>query len=186
MSQASRKVTMIVGSLRKDSLNRKLMKLLQEEIPSHWSVEEVAIGELPFYNQDIEIDGDPEVVTHMKQVIQGADGVILITPEYNSGTPAVLKNALDWASRPTKTSVLIDKPFAVAGASPGGGGTAQSQAQVRQTLLTMNAVVMPGPKMLVSRAHEKVNEQTEQMDDERTRKHTKRFLDSFEAWMSKF
>ncbi len=93
---------------------------------------------------------------------------------------------MDWASRLPKDSVLIHKPFAITGATPGNGGTAQSQAQVRQTLLAMDAYTMPGPKVLIGRVHEKLNETTGEFDDDRTLIYLDRFLETFESWIRTF
>ncbi len=88
---SNRSIAIICGSLRKDSYNRKLMNLISEKAPDHWTVSEIQIETLPFYNADIEAEGDPESVHMLKEAIGHADGVIVVTPEYNSGTPAVLK-----------------------------------------------------------------------------------------------
>lgn len=184
--QENRSIAIICGSLRKESYNRKLMNLIIEKSPAHWNVTEINIGELPFYNADIEANGDPDSVRELKDGIGQADGVILVTPEYNTGTPAVLKNALDWASRPVKTTVLKQKPFAIAGASPGGGGTGQSQAQVRQTLLTLDAFTMPGPKMMVGAVHQKLADDQTAITDEATVRRAQKFVDGFDTWLDHF
>ncbi|GAF11375.1 NADPH:quinone oxidoreductase [Bacillus sp. JCM 19046] len=183
---SNRSIAIICGSLRKDSYNRKLMNLISEKAPDHWTVAEIQIETLPFYNADIEAEGDPESVHNLKEAIGHADGVIVVTPEYNSGTPAVLKNALDWASRPVKTTVLKQKPFAIAGASPGGAGSAHSQNQVRQTLLTLDAYTMPGPKLLVSAVHQKLNDEQTALNDEGTVRRVEKFVTSFDAWINHF
>ncbi|QWU15450.1 NAD(P)H-dependent FMN reductase [Paenibacillus sophorae] len=183
MSENKLSITAICGSLREGSFNRKVLKAMEELAPKHWEIHHVDISAIPLYNSDIESHGDPQSVVELKESIRTADGVLIITPEYNMGIPGVLKNALDWASRPARSSVLIQKPFAIAGATPGGGGTAQSQAQVRQTLLAMNAYTMPGPKVLIGSVHEKLNETTGELNDESTLRHLERFLIAFEQWI---
>ncbi|MFD1774315.1 NADPH-dependent FMN reductase [Paenibacillus rhizophilus] len=183
MSENKLTITAICGSLREGSFNRKVLKAMEELAPKHWEIHRADLSNIPLYNADIESQGDPQSVALFKESIRQADGVLIVTPEYNSGIPGVLKNALDWVSRPVKSSVLIQKPFAIAGATPGSGGTAQSQAQVRQTLLAMNAYTMPGPKILIGGIHEKLNETTGELDDESTLRHIEKFLTAFEQWI---
>jgi chromate reductase, NAD(P)H dehydrogenase (quinone) len=104
------------------------------------------------YNQDIEDAGEPVVVATFKAALAGADALLVATPEYNHGVPGLLKNALDWASRPRATSPLLDKPVAVMGASPGRGSTARAQAQPRETFVFTGACVMALPELLVASA----------------------------------
>ena len=92
------------------------------------------LGEIPLFNADIEADGDPEPVRRFKQAIADADALLIATPEYNHCIPGVLKNAIDWASRPPRRSVLTNRPIAIMGASSGGGGTARAQAHLRDGL----------------------------------------------------
>jgi chromate reductase, NAD(P)H dehydrogenase (quinone) len=186
MSENKLTITAICGSLREGSFNRRVLKAMKELAPKHWEIHHADLSMIPLFNSDIESQGDPQSVVEFKESIRQADGVLIVTPEYNMGIPGVLKNALDWASRPSKSSVLIEKPFAIAGATPGSGGTAQSQAQVRQTLLAMNAYTMPGPKVLIGSVHEKLNETTGELDDESTLRHLERFLTAFEEWILVF
>ncbi|WP_025682345.1 NADPH-dependent FMN reductase [Paenibacillus maysiensis] len=186
MSENKLTITAICGSLREGSFNRRVLKAMEELASKHWEIHHVDLSTIPLYNSDIESQGDPQSVVEFKESIRKADGVLIVTPEYNMGIPGVLKNALDWASRPSKSSVLIQKPFAIAGATPGSGGTAQSQAQVRQTLLAMNAYTMAGPKILIGSIHEKLNETTGELDDESTLRHLERFLTAFEEWILVF
>src|SRR6185436_18731184 len=101
------------------------------------------LADIPMYNADVEAEGDPEPITAFKQAIAAADAVLIATPEYNHCVPGVLKNAIDWASRPARASVLTGKPIAIMGASPGRGGTARAQAQLRDGLAYTNGLVMP-------------------------------------------
>jgi chromate reductase len=110
------------------------------------------LGDLPLYNQDIEDAGEPAAVAAFKRAIAQADALLVATPEYNHGVPGVLKNAIDWASRPRVTSPLRDKAVAVMGASPGRGSTARAQAQLRDAFVFTGACVMPLPELLVGGA----------------------------------
>jgi chromate reductase len=140
------------GSLRRASYNRGLIRAAAELAPSGIVVETFGLGDLPLYNQDIEDAGEPDVVVAFKRAIEQADALVVATPEYNHGVPGVLKNAIDWASRPRITSPLRDKAVAVMGASPGHGSTARAQAQLRDAFVFTGACVMPQPELLVGGA----------------------------------
>ena len=159
------KITAIVGSVRKDSYNRFLAKTIQERYKDKLDIEIAEIRHLPFYNQDDELD-PPEPVIHFKKQVSDADGVIIITPEYNWSVPGVLKNALDWLSRVEK--VLIDKPVMTAGASPTALGTVRAQLHLRQILSApgVSARVLPpgGQEILVNFADQKFDESGRLMD----------------------
>ena len=142
------------GSLRRASYNRGLVRAASELAPSGIVVAAFDLSDIPLYNQDVEDAGEPASVVAFKQAIAGADALLVATPEYNHGVPGVLKNALDWASRPRVTSPLRDKPVAVVGASPGTGSTARAQAQLRETFVFTGACVMPLPELLVGGAGE--------------------------------
>jgi len=110
---------------------------------------------VPLYNADAEAAGDPDGVKAFKDAIRSADAVLMVTPEYNHGVPGVMKNAIDWASRPPQGSVLDRKPVGIIGASPGITGSARGQSQLRQAFEFTNSYAMPQPELLVFRAHEK-------------------------------
>ncbi|WP_341357558.1 NADPH-dependent FMN reductase [Rossellomorea sp. y25] len=173
------KIAAMCGSLRKDSFNKKLLQVIAEEANNQWEMSFVEIGELPLFNEDLEKEGDPEEVVTFREKLKEADGVLIITPEYNSGVPGGLKNALDWASRPPRQAVLNGMPAAVAGATPGSGGTGLSQMQLRQTLVAMNVNVMSAPKVLVGEVHKKINQETMRLEDERTLTHLQSFIHGF-------
>jgi chromate reductase, NAD(P)H dehydrogenase (quinone) len=116
------------------------------------------IADVPLYDFDVEEQGDPPGVVRFKEAIAAADGVLIATPEYQHGIPGVLKNALDWASRPPRGSVLFEKPVMIMGASPGMTGTARAQTQLRQTLTFDACRVLPPPEVLMARIHEKVED----------------------------
>ena len=110
------------------------------------------LSDVPLYNQDVEDAGEPPAVVAFKQAMSDANGLLIATPEYNHGVPGVLKNAIDWASRPRSTSPLHDKPIAITGASPGMGSTARAQAELREACVFTGACVMPEPELLVGAA----------------------------------
>ena len=143
-------VLAFAGSLRSASLNRGLIRAAAELAPATMRLEVADLGAIPLYNQDLEDAGEPIEVVEFKAAIEAADALLIATPEYNHGTSGVLKNAIDWASRPRATSPLTDKPVAVIGASPGRGATARAQAQLRETFVFTGACAMPQPELLVS------------------------------------
>ncbi len=142
----------MAGSLRRGSYNRGLIRAAVESAPSGITIDVFELADVPLFNQDIEDAGDPRAVAALKRAIARADGMLVATPEYNHGIPGVLKNALDWASRPRATSPLRDKPVAIMGASPGTGSTARAQAQLREAFVFTGACVMPLPELLVGSA----------------------------------
>jgi chromate reductase, NAD(P)H dehydrogenase (quinone) len=146
------RVLAFAGSLRRASYNRGLLRAAAAIAPVGITIEIHDLAALPFYNQDVEDAGEPASVVAFKDAIHVADALLVATPEYNHGVPGVLKNAIDWASRPRDTSPLTDKAIAVTGASPGRGSTARAQAQLRETFVFTGACVMPQPELLVSAA----------------------------------
>jgi chromate reductase len=145
----------IAGSLRRASLNRGLIRAAIEVAPSGVVVTAHDLGDIPLYNGDVEAQGDPVPVAAFKRAIAAADALLIATPEYNHCIPGVLKNAIDWASRPARASVLTGKPVAIMGASSGRSGTARAQAQLRDGLAYTNGMVLPLPEVLVSQAGER-------------------------------
>ena len=132
---------------------------------------------LPFYDGDVEAAGDPEAVADFKDAIRSADALLIATPEYNHGIPGVLKNAIDWASRPALASPLGGKPVAIFGASTGRGGTRRAQRQLREALVFPRAVVLDEPEVLVPEAYMRFDEDGRLVDEE-TRASIAELLDS--------
>ena len=149
---AQTKILGFAGSLRRASYNRGLIRAAAELAPAGMTVDIFDLGGLPLYNQDIEDAGEPVSVVAFKGAIARADALLVATPEYNHGVPGVLKNAIDWASRPVRTSPLHDKSVAVMGASPSRGATALAQAQLRDAFVFTGACVMPLPELLIGAA----------------------------------
>lgn len=175
----------LAGSLRKGSLNRALLHAAAELAPESLRVEIFELDPVPLYNGDVEAAGDPPGVAALKQAIAAADAVLFVTPEYNHGVPAVMKNAVDWASRPPRGAALGGKPVGIIGASPGQTGSARGQSQLRQAFEFTNSYCMPQPELLVFKAHEKFDD-AGVLTDEATRTYLVRYLTAFEAWVRRF
>jgi chromate reductase len=154
----------IAGSHRVGSYNAALLRAARELAPISMEIEEFDIRELPFYDGDVEADGDPTPVTVFKEAIRDADALLIATPEYNRGVPGVLKNAIDWASRPALASPLTSKPVAIMGASTGRGGTARAQEQLRSALEYSRANVLEQPEVLVPEAYMAFDEEGRLLD----------------------
>lgn len=173
----------IPGSLRAGSYNRALLRAAIDLAPEGMEVEIFeGLEEVPPFNQDVEEKGVPQPVSHLKQAMASADALLIATPEYNYSIPGVLKNALDWASRPPD-SPLSGKPVGLAGASGGGSGTMRSQLALRQVFVFTGCLVLPKPEVYVTRAPEKFVDG--RLEDERTREHLARFLESLGAWVGR-
>ena len=173
------------GSLRQASYNRALLREAQGLAPSSLAIEIFDLTPVPLYNADVEAEGDPPGVAAFKAAIAAADGVLMVTPEYNHGVPGVMKNAVDWASRPPRGAPLGGKPVALMGASPGATGSARGQSQLRQAFEFTNSYCMPQPEVLVFRAHEKFDAEG-RLTDQPTRQFLGTFLTAFEAWVRRF
>ena len=148
------------------------------------TIDPIEIGELPFYNADVEAQGDPPSVVAFKAALSQADGILIATPEYNDGIPGVLTNAIDWGSRLPGRSPLIGKPVAIMGASPSQIGTARTQPHLRQLLGHVHARVLPPPDLLVAKAHEKFDAGL-RLKDEGTRKALSDLLVRFSRWIAR-
>ena len=141
-------IAVVVGSLREDSLNRKLASAMVKLAPSEFSFKQLKIGDLPLYNQDDDAN-QAESVKRLKQEISAADGLLFVTPEYNRSIPGVLKNAIDNASRPYGQNSWAGKPAGVMGVSPGGPGTAMAQQHLRNVLSHLDAPTMGQPEAFI-------------------------------------
>lgn len=141
-------IAIIVGSLRKDSINRKLAHAIVKLAPSEFSFKELQIGDLPLYNQDDDVD-QAQSVKRLKEEITAAQGILFVTPEYNRSISGVLKNAIDHASRPYGQSAWAAKPAGVLGASPGATGTAMAQQHLRNILATLNMPTLAQPEAFI-------------------------------------
>ena len=147
----------LTGSLRKDSYSTAVLRGLQTAL-SDRALLDIQDAKLPLYNQDEDGPVCPDAVRAFRRSIATSDALIISTPEYNHGIPGVLKNALDWASRPYGKSVLTGKPVLVVSASPAFTGGVRAHAQVNETLLSVHAVLVPGPQVVIGGIADKVSE----------------------------
>ena len=178
------RIVAFAGSLRQGSYNRALLRAAQELAPEGMHVEVIEIGELPFYNADVEAQGDPPSVAAYKQSLYGADGILIATPEYNDGIPGVLTTAIDWGSRLPGRAPLSGKPVAVMGASPGRVGTARAQLHLRQLLSHVHARLLPPPELLIASAHERFDKSLG-LTDEGSRDVLTKLLQRFSHWIAR-
>ncbi|MEZ5100202.1 MAG: NADPH-dependent FMN reductase [Thermoleophilia bacterium] len=172
----------IAGSLRRASYNRGLLRAAVELAPAAGAVVEAFdLRPIPFYDADVEAEGDPEPVAALKRAILEADALLIATPENNYGIPGVLKNALDWASRAPERA-LHGKPVALLGATPGGFGTTRAQSHVRQVLANPGSLVLPKPELMVSQAQAKFDADGD-LTDEATREQVGALLVALVDWV---
>jgi chromate reductase, NAD(P)H dehydrogenase (quinone) len=172
----------IAGSLRHGSFNRGLIRAAAELAPEGMRIVPHELAEIPLFNADVEAVGDPGPVQQLKDAIGQADALLIATPEYNRCVPGVLKNAIDWASRPSRHSVLTNKPIAILGASTGGGGSARAQAHLRDGLGYTNGLVLPQPEVLVPFATSRFDD-AGNLTDELTKREVRELLESFAEWI---
>ena len=175
------RILALAGSLRQGSYNRGLLRAAEELAPEWVEVQFFDIGTLPFFNEDLEAAGEPEVVRRFKSAIGDANAVLIATPEYNGTVPGVLANAMDWASRPPGRSLLRNKPVAVMGAVLGSSGSVNAQAALRGVLSRVGAVVVPDPQVLVPRASRLFDEQVN-LRDEDTRQEIRQLIEAVAHW----
>ncbi len=177
-----RHVLILSGGISQDSLNKKLMKTLMELAPKDFQFETFDITRLPFFSQDLEKPFN-SVAQELKNIVQRCDAVVFVTPEYNRSFPGVLKNAIDWASRPYGQNAWNGKLAAVIGASIGNIGTFGAQHHLRQVLAYVNMHVMAQPEAYLNAGHafdEKGN-----LKDESLRKLLQNYWQSFEAFIDR-
>jgi chromate reductase, NAD(P)H dehydrogenase (quinone) len=177
-------VCVLVGSLRRASFSGMLANALMSLAPSSMATEVVEIGQLPFYNQDLErmIDPSPAPWTAFRQRVKAADAVLFVTPEYNRSVPAVLKNALDVGSRPYGSSVWDRKPGAIVSGSPGAIGAFGANHHLRQSLVFLNVPTMQQPEAYVGYVHKLFDEHGKLINDG-SRKFLQEFMHAFANWV---
>lgn len=169
------------GSLRRESYNTSALRAAGELLPDGMTLETFDLSPIPLYNGDVEARRLPEPVVHFKERIAASDALLIVTPEYNYSLPGVLKNAIDWASRPADSSPLNGKPVAIMGASMGPLGTARAQYHLRQVCVFTNMLPVNKPEVMIGRAHEKFDAQG-RLVDERSRESIRALLESLAAW----
>jgi chromate reductase len=154
----------IPGSLRAGSYNRALLRAAAEVLPPGTSLDLFSLDGIPLYDADVQSQGDPEPVEDLKRRIMAADALLIATPEYNYSIPGVLKNALDWASRPPKTCCLRRKPIGILGASSGESGTMRAQLALRQVFVFTGSLAMVQPELRVPNAGEEFDAEGKLID----------------------
>lgn len=175
-------VAVIVGSLRKDSINRRVANALAELAPAALKLSMIEIGQLAIYNQDDDTN-PPTAWTQFRERIRAADAVLFVTPEHNRSVPAALKNALDVASRPYGQSAWNGKPGAVVSASPGAIGGFGANHHLRQCLVFLNVPAMAQPEVYLGGA-DKLFDSQGKLANDGTRKFLQGFMQAFGVWIT--
>ena len=142
-------LAIVTGSLRKDSMNKKLAENLARLGKDLFACEFVNLADVPMFNQDLE-ENLPGPVLRLKKTVEGADAILLVTPEYNRSIPPLMKNALDWASRPYGQNSWSGKPLAICGIAPGQVGTAAAQSHLRSVVTILNMRLMSQPEIYLT------------------------------------
>lgn len=158
-ARAELQVLAFAGSLRSGSFNRRLVRAAPELAPEGMTLTIFELEGIPLYNRDVEAEGLPERVREFHEALGASDAVLISTPEYQHGVPGVLKNAIDWASRPPGESPILHTPTAIMGATPGMWGTARAQSQLRQALVYNACPMVNKPEVLVAKAGERFDEE---------------------------
>lgn len=178
------RVLAICGSLRKGSYNRAALKVAAESLPAGMALDQYdRLAEIPSYNEDVRQQGFPPVIQDLRQRIKAADGLLFVTPEYNYSMPGVLKNAIDWASRPPDQP-FAGKPVAMMGASGGMFGTARAQYHLRQTCVFLDMIPLNKPEVMIAQAQNKFDAQG-RLIDEPTRKFIQELMAALAAWIKR-
>jgi chromate reductase, NAD(P)H dehydrogenase (quinone) len=181
MSDDTIHVLGIAGSLRRGSYNRLLVRAAQRLAPAGLVVHEFDLADVPLFDADVEQRGDPEGVVAWKRAIREADALLIATPEYQHSLPGVLKNALDWASRPPSDPPLGRKPVAVMGATTGRYGTARAQADLRKVLAYNDALILQRPEVMVAQAKQAFDADG-RLVDEGAERFLRQLLVNLAAW----
>ena len=177
------KVAVIVGSLRKASINRKLAQALAELAPPSLQLEIVEIGELPLYNEDIDVSPAPAAYTAFREQVKAAQALLFVTPEYNRSIPAPMKNAIDVGSRPYGQSVFSGKPGAVLSASPGAIGGFGANHHLRQCMVFLDVHMLQQPEAYLGGAG-KFFDDSGKLDDG-IKGFLQKFIDAYAAWVAR-
>ena len=175
-------IAVVVGSLRKDSFNRKLANAIVKLAPAEFSFKQARIDDLPLYNQDDDAN-QAESVKRLKNEIQGSQGLLFVTPEYNRSIPGVLKNALDNASRPYGQSAWAGKPAGVIGVTPGTMGTAMAQQHLRNILAYLDVPTLGQPEAFIQ-AKEGLFDAEGNIGPD-SKKFLQTWMDKYIAWVKK-
>lgn len=176
-------VAVITGSLRKDSINQKLTRALQKLAEGRLQFHPLHIGDLPHYNEDLWA-APPESVLRMKDRIENSDAVLAVTPEYNRSYPGIIKNALDWGTRPVGENSWRGKPAAVTGTSAGLISSALAQARLKNDMLHVGMVMMSMPEAYIQ-WHPEAYAIDGSVQDEKTAKFLNGYIDAFAKWIDR-
>ncbi len=174
------KILGIAGSLRKGSYNRAALRAAQKLLPDNARMEIFELDGIPPFNQDLEMQ-PPQAVSELKSKVRFADAILFVTPEYNYSVPGVLKNAIDWASRPHGDNAWDGKPVAIMGASIGMFGTARAQYHLRQIFVYLNMYALNRPEVMIPTAADKFDTNGNLVDDD-TRKRIKELMSALVSW----
>jgi chromate reductase, NAD(P)H dehydrogenase (quinone) len=178
------KIAVFVGSLRKDSFNRRLARAVEKLAPAELAFEHVRIDDLPLYSQDFDT-AYPPVASRLKKDVESCDALLFVTPEYNRSVPGVLKNAIDIASRPWGTNSFAGKPGAVIGTSIGSTGTALAQQHLRNTLVYLDVPMLAQPEVFIHFKDDLIADDGA-IGNDGTRKFLQGFVDKYVAWITRF
>jgi len=179
-----KKIAILVGSLRKESFNRKIANALIQLASASLDMKIIEIGQLPLYNQDGDEGNPPAAWTEFRNTMKDFDGILFITPEYNRSVPAVLKNAIDVGSRPYGKSIWDKKPAAIVSSSPGAIGGFGANHHLRQSLVFLNAPCMQQPEAYISDVAKLLDEKGN-INNEGTQKFLSQFMEAFAHWVNK-
>lgn len=179
----AKNVAVMIGSLRRESINRKLTTALEKLAKDRLQFHELHIGDLPHYNDEL-WDNIPDPVARFKDRLDHSDAVLSVTPEYNRSYPGVIKNAIDWGTRPYGQNSWANMPAAITGTSPGAVGTAVAQSRLRSDMLNVGCVVMSIPEAYIQWKPE-FYAPDGSIEDDSTRKFLQGFVDAFIAWIDK-
>lgn len=174
------KIAVFVGSLQQKSLNKLLAKNLEKLAPEGVEFNYVDLGALPLFSQDLEADF-PASARAAKDIVEAADGVLFVTPEYNRSIPGVLKNAIDWGSRPWGSNSFNGKPAGIVGASGSPLGTAVAQADLRHILVYLNVKLMGQPELYLMHAPNAFDEKGDVVEE--SRDHLQNYINTFVKWV---
>jgi chromate reductase, NAD(P)H dehydrogenase (quinone) len=170
----------IAGSLRQGSFNKAALRAAVELAPAGMTLETFDIAPIPLYNEDVKQQGFPPAAQEFRDKIRAADALLIVTPEYNYSIPGVLKNAIDWASRPPDQP-FAGKPIGIIGASPGRLGSARAQYHLRQCFIFLNGLVMNTPEVMIAGAPQMFDDQL-RLTDGATREILAKFLAALADW----
>lgn len=179
------KIAVIVGSLRKDSVNRKAAKALARLAADNLQFNFLEIGDLPLYDIDIDTADAPSAWKRFRKDVSGSDAVLFVTPEYNRSVPGALKNAIDVGSRPYGESAWAKKPAAIMSVSPGGIGGFGANHHLRQSLVFLDMPILQQPEAYIGSAYDLFDEQGEIKNDS-SQAFFQKFIDAFGEWIERF